>query len=163
MATQNQIAKHLDMSVTALKKMLESVDLPTQGCSLDTARIAYIRKLRKVAAGRASENGDYDLTEERAKLAHFQAEKTELETEVLRGKLIPADEVLDQWEKLAASFRAKMLSLPIKAGHQLVNLQEYSDIEDVLKSHIYDALNELTYETDTESSKESKESISTTH
>lgn len=162
MATQNEIAKHLDLSVTAVKKMLESVGLPTKDADLSEARIEYIRKLRGVASGRVS-SGDFDLTEERARLAHFQADKTELESEVLKGNLIPIDHVIEEWEKLAASFRARMLSLPTKASHLLLNKTDFSEVEKVLKTHIYEALTELAYETDNESQKAHSKDSTATH
>lgn len=90
--------------------------------------------------------GDLDITEERARLAHHQANKTALEEAVLKGDLIPAEEVLAQWERLVSGFRAKMLAMPTKTSHLLVNVQEFDEIESILKSHIYEALKELSNE-----------------
>lgn len=162
MATQNEIAKHLDLSVTAVKKMLESVGLPSKGASLDDARIQYIRKIREVASGRTT-GGDFDLVEERARLAHFQANKTELEAEVLKGNLIHIDKVINEWEKLTSSFRAKMLSMPTKTSHLILNKDDFSEIEAILKTHIYEALTELSYETTKESDQQNRADTASTH
>ena len=89
---------------------------------------------------------EYDLSKERARLAHHQANITQLESQVLKGELNPADEVLSQWEKMVSGFRAKMLAMPTKTSHLLVNVQEFDEVESILKSHIYEALKELSDE-----------------
>ncbi|MCP4077225.1 MAG: hypothetical protein GY744_13710, partial [Gammaproteobacteria bacterium] len=61
---------------------------------LDNSRLAYISHLREQAAGRLS-TGEFDLTSERARLAHYQANKTSLEEDVLKGDLIPSEQVLE--------------------------------------------------------------------
>lgn len=88
----------------------------------------------------------YDLDSERSRLTHHQANKTELEELVLKGDLIPADEVLNQWEKMVSSFRAKMLSMPTKTSHLLINVSEFDEVENILKTHVYEALKELSDE-----------------
>ncbi len=88
----------------------------------------------------------YDLELERSRLTHHQANKTELEEKVLKGDLIPADEVLSRWEKMVSSFRAKMLSIPTKTSHLLINVGEFDEVESILKTHVYEALKELSNE-----------------
>lgn len=89
---------------------------------------------------------EYDLSKERARLAHHQANKTELESKVLKGDLIPANEVLARWEKMVSGFRAKILAMPTKTSHLLVNVKDYDEVESILKSHLYEALKELSHE-----------------
>ncbi len=143
MATQKEIAEHLSMSLRNVPKVLKTLGLPSKGNTLDEARNAYILHLREVASGRTGDDSDYDLAAERARLAHHQANKTSLEEDVLKGELIPAEEVLEKWSKMVSSFRAKMLAIPTKTSHLLINIQEFSVAESILKSHIYDALKEL--------------------
>ena len=88
----------------------------------------------------------FDLDAERSRLTHHQANKTALEEKTLKGELIPAEEVFSKWEKMVSGFRAKMLSMPTKTSHLLVNVQEFDEIESILKSHIYEALKELSNE-----------------
>jgi len=145
MATQKEIAKHLVMSERRIVDVLKKIGLPSKGNTLDEARESYILHLREEAAGRGS-NGDYELTEERARLAHHQANKTALEEEVLKGDLIPADEVFAKWEKMVSSFRAKMLAMPTKTSHLLINISDFGEAENILKTHIYEALKELSNE-----------------
>ena len=88
----------------------------------------------------------YDLDSERSRLTHHQANKTELEELALKGDLIPAEDVLAKWEKMVSSFRAKMLSMPTKTSHLLLNVSEFDEVESILKTHIYEALKELSNE-----------------
>lgn len=142
MATQKQIATHLDLSERRVRDLLSELGLPTKGCSLDDARTAYIRDLREKAAGRYTA-GDMDLSKERARLTHHQANIAELDEDIKRGKLIPADVVERVWSDMVASFRAKILSIPTKAAHQFIALNDINEIQDALKEHHYEALQEL--------------------
>lgn len=142
MATQKEIGKHLDLSERRIADLLPELGLPTRDCDLDDARIAYIRDLREKAAGRYTD-GDLDLGKERARLTYHQANIAELDEDVRRGELIPADVVERVWSDMVASFRAKVLSIPTKAAHQFVNLTNISEIQDALKEHHNEALLEL--------------------
>lgn len=155
MATQKEIAEHLCLTTRNVGPTLKRVGLPTTGNSLDDARTSYILYLREVASGRAgnAETSTYDIVEERARLAHHQANKTSLEEDVLKGDLIPAEEVLKSWEKMVSSFRAKMLSMPTKTSHLLVNVKEFDEVEVILKTHVYEALKELSNESTDENIK----------
>lgn len=55
---------------------------------LDVVRVAYIRRLREQAAGRAAV-GNIDLATERALLAREQREKIAMQNAVTRGELAP--------------------------------------------------------------------------
>lgn len=146
MATQKEIAEHLSMSERRIGDVLKKLGLPSKGNSLDEARNKYIPYLREIASGRGSGESEYDLVTERARLSHHQANKTALEENVLKGDLIPAEEVLSSWEKMVSSFRAKMLAMPTKTSHLLINVKEFDEVESILKTHIYEALSELSNE-----------------
>jgi terminase small subunit / prophage DNA-packing protein len=90
MATQKEIAKHLDLSERRVRDILKLIDVPTSGCSIEQARVEYIRYLRKRASGHIGADGVLDLTQERAKLAKAQTEKAELEVARLKGSLVVA-------------------------------------------------------------------------
>ena len=91
-------------------------------------------------------SGDYDLTAERAYLAHHQGIKAQLEVDTLKGELIPADEVLEEWSRKVMAFRSKMLALPVKTAPQLINIQDFSVAESILRRKVYNALTELSVE-----------------
>lgn len=83
------------------------------------------------------------LETERTRLASAQAEKTELEVQVIKGNLIPAESVEEVVNNMVSSFRAKMLSLPTKAAPAVVIMADIVEVESALKDYIYEALTEL--------------------
>ena len=145
MATHEQIGAHCDITKQTVSKLIPRFGLPSRGCDLDSFRIAYIRHLREVAAGRKSENEtDFDLTEERARLAHHQANKTALEEAEKSGELVSTEKVLNMWVKQIAAVRAKLLSIPNKLAPVSAIETEAHVIEDLLTDSLHEALNELT-------------------
>lgn len=98
---------------------------------------------RRIEQHGASEDSFFDYESERARLTHHQANKVSLEEQVLQGKLIPSETVERVWSNMVASFRAKMLSIPTKAAHQFLSLSDLNESQDLLKDHVYEALDEL--------------------
>ena len=87
--------------------------------------------------------GDLDLSQERAKLTKLQAEKAKLELEQQRGNLIPMELVVEAWQGLIGNARAKLLALPPKAAAQVVGVESYLEIEQVITILIHESLDEL--------------------
>ena len=83
------------------------------------------------------------LETERTRLSSAQADKTELEVEVIKGHLIPAEHVQITVDTMLSSFRSKLLSLPTKAAHAVLPLADIAEAEDVLREYINEALQEL--------------------
>ena len=108
--TQSVFANTIGVSVPAVSDMVKRgiVDLSK---GLDRAIIDYCSHLREKAAGRSG-GGEYDLTEERARLAHHQANIAALDEKVKDKTLIPADVVVSRWQDILTNVRAKMLSIP---------------------------------------------------
>jgi phage terminase Nu1 subunit (DNA packaging protein) len=95
--------------------------------------------------GRAAETaaaGPLDLTAERARLAKFQADKTELEVAVLRGDLIPGEIVKDVWGDYIAAARAKLIALPSTAAPRVAG-GTVREVELELRDLVHQALTEL--------------------
>lgn len=88
-------------------------------------------------------DGDYNLEQERARLAHHQANNEALKEQVMKKTLIPAEEVKETWVTLVARFKAKMLSIPSKMAHQMAQTDDHHEIEHLLRSGINEALTEL--------------------
>jgi len=86
---------------------------------------------------------DKTLESERTRLASAQAEKTELEVEVIKGNLIPSESVEAVVNNMISSFRSKMLSLPTKAAPSVVQMADTSEAEELLREYVYEALTEL--------------------
>ena len=99
------------------------------------------------------------LETERTRLASAQAEKTELEVEVIKANLIPAEHVEEVVNNMVASFRAKILSLPTKAAHAVIPLSDPAQAEAILREYIYEALSELSeYDSEKYSTSNDKQS-----
>lgn len=99
------------------------------------------REISKLSVDSDGRVHDYEM--ERARLTHHQANKTSLEEAVLKGSLIPAEKVERVQGDMVSAFRAKMLSLPTKAAHSLIQLETLSEAQDAIKPYIYEALKEL--------------------
>lgn len=90
----------------------------------------------------ASDGNGYDLTAERARLSHHQANIAALDEDIKRGTLIPADQVKAKWIDIKSSARAKLISLPTKVASSCAGKSE-ADIESVAREIIYQALDEM--------------------
>lgn len=99
---------------------------------------------REIGKLTVSDDGTvHDYEAERARLTHHQANKTELEAQMLKGKLIPAETVEQFQGGMVSAFRAKMLSLPTKTAGKVQNLIELAEIEEALRLEVYESLTEL--------------------
>lgn len=85
---QIDIAQHLDLSDRSVREFLSLRNIDHKASTLDEIRIAYIRHLREIAAGRAA-LGDIDLATERALLAREQREKIAMQNAVARKEYAP--------------------------------------------------------------------------
>ena len=135
---RSDIAKKLNVSLTTLD------DWRRKGCP-------YTKKGRQVLFDMDElktwldnrSSGDLDYTQERAKLTRLQAEKVTLELEQQRGKLLPMELVIAAWQGHIANARAKLLALPPKAAAQVVGMESYLEVEQVITELTHEALDEL--------------------
>lgn len=102
----------------------------------------YVKYLQERAVGR-TDIEPQDTYIERARLLKAQADKTELEVKAMNGELIAADEVESLWSGLVASFRSRLLALPVRCAHKVMALKTYQEIETTLRAHVFEALSEL--------------------
>ena len=146
MATQRDIAEHLDLSVKRVSELIRDGILPSKKgrspLNTDVCRFAYISYLRKLG-GYNKRTGTGDIAEEKTKLTAAQARKAELEVEELEGQLIPAQLVEDTWIDYVANARAKLLGLPSRIAHQVITVDKYAEAELIIKEQVHEALNEL--------------------
>ncbi len=84
-----------------------------------------------------------DLQQERAKLAKKQTEKAGLQIKQMESILIDREEVKESWTKYVSSCRAKLLALPSKMASQVLAADSLQEVQEIIKSHIYEALTEL--------------------
>jgi hypothetical protein len=89
-------------------------------------------------------DGDtFDLTTERARLAHHQANRAELEADLLAGSLIQIEAVADVVGEEYANARSRLLAIPSKAAPQVIGLS-IAAAKALLDDMIFEALDELT-------------------
>ena len=87
--------------------------------------------------------GELNYTQERAKLTKLQAEKVSLELDQQRGSLIPMELAIATWQGHIGNARAKLLALPPKVAGQVITMDSYREIEQLVTSLIHEALDEL--------------------
>jgi phage terminase Nu1 subunit (DNA packaging protein) len=100
---------------------------------------AYIAHLREGAAGRGADSAS--LTAERTRAVRAQAELAELKGAKLRGDLLPAAEVEQEWAGILRDIRATILALPGRLQGRLGHLAA-ADVA-VIDEEIRDTLREL--------------------
>ena len=100
--------------------------------------IEYLKKLIKDAR-----RGDETEQQARARLTIATADLRELELARAKGELIEVDLVKILWERLVASFKTKMLSIPSKLPQWLIICKDINQIKGLLDQEIYEALSEL--------------------
>lgn len=143
MATQAEVAQHLDLVQSAVADLVKRGVLPRVepgALDIDECRMLYIRHLRAQAAGRA----ESELTTWRAELAKEQHEKIARENAVRRGELIPAAEVGDGLAEVIGHCRARLLAIPVKGAAQVAMLGgRTAEIREKLTELVHEALDEL--------------------
>lgn len=146
MATQREVADHLDLSVKRISELIKDGILPSKlgrsPLNLDVCRVAYISYLRKLG-GYHKRSGTGDIAEEKTKLTAAQARKAELEVEIMEGKLVPIQEVEEFLVERFTNARAKWLGVPSKIAHKIITVDTFAEAEQEIKEGIYEGLNEL--------------------
>ena len=107
---------------------------------------AYIRHLREQAAGRSAsdeDDGQPDLTRERALLARTQREGQGMKNAIMRAELIPVEDVETVVGAVLDATRAKIMAIPTKAAPLLLGLDRLAEARDVLTTLIHGALDEI--------------------
>ncbi|MDE3037360.1 MAG: protoporphyrinogen oxidase [Pseudomonadota bacterium] len=102
----------------------------------------YIKYLQDRATGRGDIEPQ-DTYAERARLLKAQADKTELEVKAMNGQLLATEQVELLWSGLVASFRSRLLALPVRCAQMVMSLKTYTEIEGCLRAQVFEALSEL--------------------
>ena len=89
------------------------------------------------------EGENLDLTQERARLAHHQANKAALEERKLKGELIEVEEVAEIVGKDYGNVRAKLLAIPHKAAPRVAIESDTAALAAMLGDYVNEALAEL--------------------
>jgi len=146
MATQRELAEHLDLSTKRISELIRDGILPSKmgrsPINIDVCRIAYISYLRKLG-GYNKRSGSGDITEEKTRLTRAQADAAELKVSELEGLLLPVEMVLINWANLFSIVRVGFLGLASKIAHLLMAAKSVQDIKVIIDEEVYRILNEL--------------------
>ncbi|VWB45913.1 hypothetical protein BPS26883_02107 [Burkholderia pseudomultivorans] len=142
MPTQQQIADHLDLDQSAVSRFVDKARLDYRAVSIDEIRIAYIRHLREVAAGRSSETG-IDLVAERAMTERVDREIKLLTLAEKKGQLVNAAQLEQAYGLMVGAFQTELLSLTDKLVQELHTLYGVEVDVEWLNEHIYGCLEQL--------------------
>ena len=146
MATQRDLAEHLDLSTKRISELIRDGILPSKmgrsPINIDVCRIAYISYLRKLG-GYNKRSGSGDITEEKTRLTRAQADAAELKVSELEGLLLPVEMVLINWANLFSIVRVGFLGLASKIAHLLMAAKSVQDIKVIIDEEVYRILNEL--------------------
>ena len=146
MATQRELAEHLDLSTKRISELIRDGILPSKmgrsPINIDVCRIAYISYLRKLG-GYNNRSGSGDITEEKTRLTRAQADAAELKVSELEGLLLPVEMVLINWANLFSIVRVGFLGLASKIAHLLMAAKSVQDIKVIIDEEVYRILNEL--------------------
>ena len=145
MATQSQIAEHLDMTPQRVRDLIKQGVLNRKNArdsmDIDECRKNYIRYLRTRSQGLQNASGD--LNEERTRLTKLQADKAQLEVQEMEESLVSVERITEEWVGYVSNVRSKLLALPSKVSHRVQAAETYAEAEQILKESVYDALHEL--------------------
>lgn len=149
MATQTEVAAHLDLTQSAVSQLIAARILPASagrgGLDIDECRVSYVRHLREVAAGRqAAAKGDgLDLVAERARLAKEQADGLAMKNAITRGQMIPAEAAVRVVGESCSTIRTHFLAMPSNAAPRLFRCKSIAELQEMLMGLVVQALAEL--------------------
>jgi len=145
MATQSEVAEHLDMTPQRVRDLIKQGVLNRKNArdsmDVDECRKNYIRYLRTRSQGLQNASGD--LNEERTRLTKLQADKAQLEVQEMEESLVSVERITEEWVGYVSNVRSKLLALPSKVSHRVQAAETYAEAEQILKESVYDALHEL--------------------
>lgn len=99
--------------------------------------------IRWYVARESGGEGALDLTQERARLAKAQADKTELEAEELRGDLARYEDISTHWTRQTAACRSRLLVIPTKIAPIIRSASTDKEASSIIEREICEALEEL--------------------
>lgn len=142
MTTQKQIAVHLDLSQAEVSKLMAELQIDWKTAPIEQIRVAYIRKLRAVAAGHKSSDG-MDLTRERVLTEQVERELKQYELAEKKGQLVNVDQLESELKQMFGAFKTELLSRDDKLKAELDALYGIDVDGQLLEEHTRAALQQL--------------------
>lgn len=144
--TQSQAAELIGVTARRLRQIAQADDGPPQDANgqYPAREFGEWMKRRHLSGLTVGEDGKvYDLEAERARLAKEQADKTAMENEEKRGRLIDAEKAAGWWVQIITNAKTKILAIPTKAAPLVLGCKSLAQAKDVLEKLIHESLTEL--------------------
>ena len=144
MPTQLQIAERLGITQQAVSKTLDKMGIVEwQLMSLDQIRLAYIKRLREVAAGHASIDGQFDINRERVLTERVDRELKQYQLAEKKKELVNVEALMTELSIVFQGMRQELLSRDDKLKTELDTLYGIEVDVSILNEHTTDVLNHL--------------------
>ena len=134
MSTDREIAAHLDLSSRSFSELRSKGIIPAGERDMDVCRVAYIRHMREMAAGRIKAPEANGLDVQRTRVAEAQAEELERRNAMARRELVPVEPVTAAMLTMIEVTKAKLKRVPAKVsqGDAALRSRISKAIEDAL-------------------------------
>ena len=156
MPTQKVIAEHLDLAQQAVSQHMTEMGIDWKKTSMDDIRVAYIRKLRGAASGHTSNDGEMDLTRERAQTERVDRELKLFTLAEKKGQLVNLEQLEPELAQMIGAFRVELSALGDKLKTEIDALYGIDLDAQLIEEHIRDTLAQLArYDTEREGARAS--------
>jgi phage terminase Nu1 subunit (DNA packaging protein) len=138
------IAKLFDLTERRVRQLADEsiIPKPKEGkYDLTGSITGYIKYLKRLAAKK--QPVDTEEQEVRMRILRAQAATAELDLKKETGEFISIQKAIDDWQNMILAFRSRMLAMPYRAACSVIGVTELHEIEKVVKSLVYEALDEL--------------------
>ena len=142
MPTQKQIGEHLDLSQVEVSKLLAELGIDWRNEEIAKIRVAYIRKIRAIAAGHKSHDG-MDLTRERVLTEQVERELKQYELAEKKGQLVSLEQLEPSLLQMFAAFKTELLARDDKLKSAIDALYGTDVDLQLLEQHTRDSLAQL--------------------
>ncbi len=140
--TQTEAARRLFCHRSSVIKYVNEGRLKRyEGGKVDEDEVKEFGKNQ--AKRKSKDEGVPDYYVERARHEQYKADLAQLDLKKKSGELIPVDDVVSDWGKMITACKTKMLALPSKVSPMLQTCDDVREMEQVIKSGILEALDEL--------------------
>ena len=84
-----------------------------------------------------------DYQEERTMLTKLQADRQNLEVQILQGELLKADEVLLEWSNIFSQIKSSLLAIPTRAAAMLVGVEKKTETKKIIENLLRETLEKI--------------------
>ncbi|MEW6718903.1 MAG: terminase small subunit [Thermodesulfobacteriota bacterium] len=114
-----------------------------QGRGKDTLYDTAVTHQWLLARDGAAGTRDPGTVAARRRLLEIEAERRAIHLAREQGEVVLADDAEKLWSAQVTACRSRLLAIPTKATPRVVGLENHAEVNDVLQTLIYEALDEL--------------------